>query len=368
MSWLFFVLTLPWLVVGLHTLVNVVWYRRLSGFATPPKAQPKLSILVPARNEEATLPHLIPSLLAQDYPNVEIVILNDGSTDQTQAILESFSDPRLRVVQGTGLREGWRGKPNACEQLVHASSGDLMAFTDADTTWLPQTASRIVAAFESTNADVISAWSEQTLTTWLSHLVQPFLAWSIGALLPMRLAEDKRFPGLTSANGQLLVYRREVYHRFGGFERVKASILEDIEVAKLLKSEGYRYLFMNGVGAIRCTMYNSNKDLIEGFSRNFFASLGHNTLGLFATIVVFVWLFWGPMVWLVLSGSPLAFLTCCLMWLSRWRTDAEFAHPHWLFITAPFSVLVWAWLSLLSWQRFRTGNVVWKGRTYDLRK
>ncbi len=374
---LFLTLTLPWLLLCLHTWLNALLFQRLAHFKKPAPHQPKVSLLVPARNEEKTLPLLMPSLLAQNYPNLEILVLNDNSEDATQSILEGFSDPRLKLMMGGPLPEGWRGKPNACEQLAHASSGEILLFTDADTVWHKDATQLMVNALHHHRADAVSTWPEQILVGRISHLIQPFLAWSILALMPMVMINSRRFPNMNPASGQLFAYKRESYFKFGGFARVKTSILEDMECAKLLKKDGFRYKFLNGLGVVQCKMYNNDQEVLDGFSRNFFAVVNYQILPFIAAALGFFWVFVFPIIWFVLAlfGVPifgeanwqLALLTIVLMLLSTARSYAEFGNPIALALLVPLSALTWIRIAALSWYRFVKGQVTWKGRTYNLR-
>ncbi|MFN3267029.1 MAG: glycosyltransferase, partial [Deinococcales bacterium] len=290
------------------------------------------------------------------------------STDSTQAVLDSHKSGILRVIQGQELKKGWRGKPNACHQLAKAATGDILAFTDADTIWNPNATQQIVQAMQQNNADALSVWSEQILSTTLGKILQPFMAWSLVGLLPMGLARDSRYPAITSANGQLFAYKKEVYWKFGGFERVKDSILEDIEAAKLLKKEGYRYVLLNGVSSISCKMYDSSKEALDGFAKSNFAAIGYSPFGYIAASALFIWLHWMPFVWLLIAPSPiLPFCTITLMYLSRARSDLECKYPLALSLLAPVSVLAWVYVTGVSWYRYAVGKVTWKGRSYDLR-
>ncbi len=364
-------LTLPWLLLSVHTLINAVLFKRLASFPRA-KKQPLVTILVPARNEEISLPVLLPTLLAQNYPQLEIIILNDHSTDGTQTILESISDRRLRVIQGGELQAGWRGKANACDQLAKVATGEILIFTDADTIWHPDATQHIVAAFEHSQAEVLSAWSEQILTSRFSRWLQPFIAWSTVALMPMPLAADSRFPDIVSANGQLFAYTKAAYNKFGGFARVKSSVLEDIDCAKLLKKEGYNYRFFNALGSIKCKMYNNDAEVIDGFSRGSFAVLNYQPVSVVGTAILFLWLFIAPIIWFLLallSGADIGLpaLTVALMIISRARTDLEFGFPIQLSLTTPISAICWTYIAFLSWYRYATGRISWKGRTYDMR-
>jgi chlorobactene glucosyltransferase len=366
----------PLAVLVLFTLVNAVSLKRIRVFAhlRLPPPLPMVSVLVPARNEERNLAVLLPTLTVQDYPNLEVIVLDDHSTDGTHAVASGFAarDARLRLIEGGPLEPGWMGKPNACRQLADAASGELLVFTDADTIWQPDAVTNVVKAFHKTGADALSAWPEQVLKGWLSRLMQPFMAWSVLALLPIQLVPDPRFPLIVSANGQLIAFRRRCFDAIGGFAAGRDSVLEDMAMARAVGQAGMRFWLLSGVGSVKCRMYSSSREVFDGFAKSAYTNLGSNPLALVGAILAFGWLFIAPWVWLISSlvtGADLtwAIVAVGLSLLTRAISDLEFAYPLVLSLLQPFSAVAWAVMAVVSARRHMRGRVRWKGRVYDLR-
>jgi chlorobactene glucosyltransferase len=369
MEWLLLPLVLSVVMIA----INARLLPSLAAYETQPLHNtPKVSLLIPARNEAKNLPRLLPSLLAQDYPNLEILLLDDHSTDETLAVAEQFADPRLRVLQGGELLAGWFGKPNACRQLAQAATGEVLIFTDADTFWQPHAVSRTVKALESMQADALCAWPKQLFSGWVCTLVQPLTIFGIVLILPTwRILSDPN-PFLVSANGQMLTFKRACLEQIGGFEAVKSSILEDIELARLVKISGMRFGLLSGATDIECRMYTGNREALRGFSKNVFAGLGYSYLRLVVQFVALLLLFTAPLVWLVsalLNNQPwqAAALAVFLGVLGRFIADRKFGFAGWLCLLQPFSVLMFLYIALVSVWRYHTGRNHWKGRMYDLR-
>jgi chlorobactene glucosyltransferase len=369
-------LVVPLAVLALFTLVNAIGFKRVRAFAHVrlPQPLPRVSVLVPARNEERNLTVLLPTLTAQDYPNLEVIVLDDHSTDGTHAVASGFAvrDSRLRLIEGGPLEPGWMGKPNACRQLADAASGELLVFTDADTIWQPDAVTNVVKAFHKTGADALSAWPEQVLKGWLSRLMQPFMAWSVLALLPIQLVPDPRFPLIVSANGQLIAFRRRCFDAIGGFAAGRDSVLEDMAMARAVGQAGMRFWLLSGVGSVKCRMYSSSREVFDGFAKSAYTNLGSNPLALVGAILAFGWLFIAPWVWLISSlvtGADLtwAIVAVGLSLLTRAISDLEFAYPLVLSLLQPFSAVAWAVMAVVSARRHMRGRVRWKGRVYDLR-
>ena len=163
-------LTLTLAGLAVYAVLNARAWRNLRELPqTSSPDRPKVSVLVPARNEKANLERLLPSLLAQDYANLEIFVLDDHSNDGTLEVIQRFAalDSRLQAVEGAILPSGWLGKPHACQQLSRAASGEILIFTDADTFWTADGVGLIVNAFASTRADALCAWPEQECRDWL---------------------------------------------------------------------------------------------------------------------------------------------------------------------------------------------------------
>jgi chlorobactene glucosyltransferase len=375
MMWL---LLIPLLGLSLFTLWNAPRFPRLNSYVSNKQhvtPSPLVSILIPARNEEANLAALLPTLLAQTYTDIEVVILDDHSTDRTLEVAQSFAviDSRFRVVPGGPLMPGWLGKPNACQQLIDAARGDLLVFTDADTLWNPNAIDTVVTAFERTQCDALSGWPEQVLSGWFSSVIQPFMAWSLVAFLPMWLVPDPKYPGTVSANGQLLAFKRRTLERVDGFVGVRGSILEDMLLAKSIKRAGMRFEFMNARGVVTCKMYDSTEDAFNGFAKAAFINVGSSVPNLGLAIFGFAFGFVLPWVWLIwslLTGSSLLWPIVAVVAsvAGRAASDYQFGFPIWLSLTQPVAVLGWIAIALTSYRRHEAGRVHWKGRAYDLKQ
>ena len=329
-----------------------------------------MSLLVPARNEAVNLEHLLPSLIAQEYANLEIIVLDDHSSDGTLAVIRNYAalDSRLLPLEGADLPPGWLGKPHACQQLSRAASGELLIFTDADTLWSPDGVGLIVNAFASTDADALCAWPEQECTDPLSSLLQPLQQWSLMAFLPLALVPARRFPMAVAANGQCLAFTREMYNRIGGHSGVCSSVIEDMALARNLKNARGRFGLFNAAGVIRTRMYTSVGEAFAGYAKNVFPAFGASRLAFAAVMLLNLILFVAPWVWLIVQPGLEPAFAVLLSLLPRTLSDRASHYPSGLSLLHPLAILIWAVVGLASWHRYERGAVSWKGRSYDLRE
>jgi len=339
--------------------------------------RPFVSVLVPARNEEHVIEACVLSLLAQDYPRYEVVVLNDSSEDRTLEILrrlEASSGSRLRIVQGEPLPEGWHGKAWACRQLGDLGSGELLLFTDADTLHKPAVISRSVAALYASKADMLTLTPWQEMGGFLEKLVIPLVYFILMCYLPLRFVRTSPKSVFCSAIGQFMLFRREIYRNIGGHHAVKTAIVEDVWLCREVKKAGGRVAVYNGVDALSCRMYRSPGEIIRGFSKNLFAGLGYRSFGLFALVVLtlaFHVLPYGFLSAALLLGDfsaslfflPLlqiaTALLCRLLIAGRFHQPAGFALLHALSQLALVAIA----LNSFAITRFGKGPQ-WKGRHY----
>lgn len=242
-----------------------------------PERLPSASLLVPARNERATLPSTLPSWLTQDA--VEVLVLDDGSSDGTGAYLAAAAaaEPRLRVVQGAPLPTGWSGKNWACAQLAEAARGELLVFTDADVTWSPGALAAVRSAIARERADLLTCWPRQRCLTLGERLLVPLVDMLLLTTLPAPLARLRWPPSATGANGQLMAWTREAYERFGGHAAVRAEVLEDVRSAQRLKRQGGRIVLTLGRELVSTRMYQGYRAAVDGFGKNVLAAAGSPT-------------------------------------------------------------------------------------------
>ncbi len=357
--------------IGLHVylagfaIFNSLFWRDLRRDKT--RAAFKISVLVPARNEARNLERLIPTLLAQDAPNLEIVILNDRSDDDTQSVLERVQDSRLRIIEGAELPEGWLGKNWACHQLSQAATGDVLIFTDADTSWQPLTVSNIALELAAQRADALCVWASQRVEDNISRLIQPLQQWSLIAFLPLFFVPLRLFTVAVAANGQCLAFTRAMYGRIGGHEAVKNSVIEDMALARAVKKTRGKFWLINGAGSLETRMYANETEAFEGYAKNVYPAFGATPAAFFLASVFNLSMYFLP--WLLLPFDlPLALLTITCSLVARVISDVRNRYDLTWTLLHPIGIVIWAWIGLESMRRYRAGRVRWKGREYDLRR
>ena len=335
---------------------------------------PRVSILVPARDEEKTIVQCITSLLAQDYLDFEVLALDDCSQDYTVELLDGLAaqDDRLRVLHGQVLPPGWLGKHWACYQLAEAASGELLLFTDADTRHHPQALREAVGVLIGERADFLSAWPRQEVLTWGERLVVPLIYWAFLAFVPLALAYRTRITALTAAIGQFMLIRRAAYEQVGGYAAIRNHTADDLALARRVNAAGLRWLALDGGNRVSCRMYTSFEQAFQGVSKNLFPAFDYRLLPF---IFVWIWLgvvFLEPLVVLVAAvlGGPLppsaikmaglAVAMALLLWslaLGRLR------FPFWIALAYPLILALAMVIAFESLALNLAGKATWKGRT-----
>ena len=290
--WLYFEISVVAFVASLVLISLSNWrtLRRLDRCRPAPRL-PRVSVLIPARNEESHIGDCVRSLLVQDYPDFEVVVLNDHSTDRTGEILGALraGEPRLRVLEGANLPDGWLGKHWACHQLAQASDSGIILFTDADTRHGPQSVRHGVAALEAEDADLLTAIPHEETITWAERLAVPVIPWSIFTFLPLVVAYRAPYRLLSATIGQYMLFRRSVYMQVGGHAAVRDDPVDDIALGRRIKAQGFRWRLADATHDVRCRMYRSAGQVVEGFSKNLFAAFGNRLapfLGVWAWLSV----------------------------------------------------------------------------------
>lgn len=354
--------------------------------ARPPKSAPLISFCVPARNEERNIRACVEGLLAQDYPNFEIIVLDDRSTDATSAILADLAtrDSRLHPISGSDLPPGWAGKPHALYQAAAAARGEWLCFVDADTFISPATLSSCYAKALETKADMFTIMTFQVLGSFWERAVMPLVltALSVG-FSPRKVNDPQRNDAV--ANGQFILIRRSVYDAIGGHERVKDSIVEDKAIAEQVKWNGYRLVVADGHLLARTRMYTSLPEMWEGWTKNIYLGLREQSgllwLGVFGAIIALlaalfvpIWPFLG-IAWYLNGGGWMAALIVAeslLFWtymiIARMQVARQMEISAWYAFTTPLGSAIFAAMMITSAFRVLSGKgVTWKGRSYASR-
>jgi len=342
-----------------------------------------VTIVVPARNEAVNIETLLKSVTASHYPDFDVVVLDDRSDDGTGALARAHqrgNASRVLVVDGVELPDGWLGKPWACRQGAAQAMGELLLFTDADTVHGPDLLGRAVAAMEEDGADVLTVAGRQLMGSFWERLIQPqiFLAMVIRFRDPDKTVRPGRWRDAI-ANGQFLLFKREVYDAIGGHESVKGEVVEDLALAQGVVRSGYRLSLRLGETVFATRMYRSLRELVDGWSKNIFTG-GLKTVppalrGIMApaSVVVAAALWIAPPVALSLAlagagGDPLlwwsgsAVTFSCVFWMVF---TGRMGAPFYYGFLYPLGAVAGMYIFLRSWTRGR--NVEWKGRRYVVR-
>jgi chlorobactene glucosyltransferase len=375
-------LCLPWLAVGLFMLLVVRPPPELpDGELGGREAAPLVSVIVPARNEEENLPVLLASLTSLEYPNYEILVVDDQSEDRTAELVEQAPPGNaraLRLVRGDTPPEGWFGKPWACFQGAREARGTLLLFTDADTWHHPGLLKRAVLGLETEAADLLTLIGRQVMGSFWERLLQPQFFMLLAARFPR--AGTPRKPGQwrhAIANGQYLLFRRHVYDAVGGHEAVGGEVVEDMRMAQILVRGGWRLVVREGRG-LRTRMYRSLGGLVAGWSKNITTGALQATGGWLQSLILPLSLVAGIWLWLV----PPAILTWALLTSSGGLVlqfgvaTTGFGILYWGLASAvmggnplhgliyPLGSIVTAYIFILSWAR--GGKIFWRGRSYRM--
>lgn len=361
-------------VLGIATLA---WSNlRLFRPAPPPFADaPAVSILIPARDEARGIEAAVRAACAQRAAPVEVVVLDDDSTDGTTEILARLEGelPPLRVVRGSPLPAGWAGKAWACWQLAseHAR-GEWLLFVDADVRLEPEAAARALAAARVDAADFVSGFPRQHTPTAGEALIVPLVYLVLLCYLPMALVRRVAMPSLSAGCGQLMLVRRTAYLAADGHRAIRTTLHDGIKLARRMKACGHPIALFDGGDLAACRMYAGFGATWRGFSRNAYEALG-SPAALGVMIALNGGLFVLPFLALpaaLLSGglsstSAIWALAVAVVLALRTRLAARFGSPLWTVAATPVAVALMIALQLHSYFNHCTGRpVVWRARTY----
>jgi len=288
-----------------------------------PISFPKVSVLIPARNEEAVLGSLLDSIEKQDYSDFEVLVCDDHSSDNTEDILNWIAgeDERFHWFLGEKLPEDWLGKNFACHQLAQKASGKYLIFLDADVELSTNAITKAVALFQKNRLALLSVFPQQKMESFAERIIVPVMNWILQSLLPMILVQKSKFPSLSAANGQLMMFDAENYRTHQWHSRVRNQNVEDIRLARMIKSEGFKIAVLLGNNDVFCRMYRSFDEAVVGFSRNIHEYFGGRRIvmlvfwlivcfGPFIVFFSFGWWFLGLFVLLVLVNRVFISLAC----------------------------------------------------------
>jgi glycosyltransferase involved in cell wall biosynthesis len=349
---------------GLLSLIFLlsVWNRRYGPYLSnyPDRNDgPKVSILIPARNEADNLRQLLPRLLASAYANYEILVLDDHSTDNSKEVARTAGIP---VLQSEPLPAGWTGKNWACWQLAQKAQGDIFLFIDADVLPAPLAVARTVGCMESENLAGLSSFPRQIYDNlWLAATVPFIMELPIVGWIPMAAVSSRRFPYFMAANGQWLAVRRTSYFLAGGHSGVRSNIVDDIALANRIRQHGTFKTFYGSLD-VSVRMYKSYGQMQLGFSKNLFLLCGGSWMAFLGFLGFYTLVYIVPVVAAVTAPWTWGMALLALTFGWRWNTATVMKSPKRAIWLHPVGVLLAGQLLLLSAARTQCGGNTWKGR------
>lgn len=369
-----------WAVCLANVIFNLAVTPRLARRRLPQgEPSPRVSIVVPARDEEREIGAAVGSLLAQDYPDFEVVVVNDRSTDRTGEILAAMEDPasRLRVVAGSEPPEGWLGKPHALAIGAREASGGLLLFADADVHYHPLALGEAVAAMRALEADFLCLLPRIEGRGFWENVLMPYVIASF-FLGPGFLANGDwpRWFAVGGGAGNLI--RRDVYDRLGGHETLKNSVVDDVRLAFTARGAGFRTRVVRAEDRVSVRMYRGFREVWDGFSKNtaYIFNGATGVLLLFLTAVLIAAAIVPPAVLLAAAGGlkapagdiGLAAGAFALLLAGRVILAVALRDPVWPALAHPFMAAVWAGMIGRSlYYRIVRRTLTWRGREFDAR-
>jgi glycosyltransferase involved in cell wall biosynthesis len=326
-------------------------------------ARPAVSVIVPARNEEASLGACLASLAAQTGVDFEVIVVDDGSTDRTRAIAMSF--PIVQVDEPGPLPSGWTGKNNAVTAGAEHARGEWLLFTDADTVHRPGSLARALAEAQEHHADLLSYSPEQQVHGFWEKAVMPVIFAELARKYPPSKVSDFS-SHMAAANGQYLLISRVVYDEIGGHAAVADSLLEDVALARKVRDSGHRIRFRYGGDAVRTRMYQSFAQLREGWTKNLSLLFSFPVVLAFGRALEFL-LVLACLVLAAMSATARDWFHTVFYLVVPCLTVMRIATAHFSWESNLLGILglpVFSYLLVRSKLFHKHGRVSWKGRTY----
>jgi hypothetical protein len=369
-------------VLLLAAVPALLYCANLALYRTPPlpgpeKQLPPVSVLIPARNEEASIEAAVRSVLGNRGVSLEVVVLDDHSSDRTAEIVQRLAreDARVRLESAPELPAGWCGKQHACHVLASHAKYPLLLFMDADVRLESQGIARLVGFLLDSGADLVSGFPRQATHTWMEKLLIPLIHFILLGFLPIARMRRDPLPALGAGCGQLFLARAEAYHASGGHASIRTSLHDGIKLPRAFRTAGKKTDLCDATALASCRMYRSASEVWFGLAKNATEGLAAPAMIVPATLLLFS----GQIMPFVLLSCfachlfdldllplMLLLLAAGLAWLPRWLGMYRFKHSLLGALLHPlgvFMLLSIQWYALL--RRLLGGQANWRGRKYS---
>lgn len=360
---LFVFITLSLGVILMITIYNLLTAPVIYHSTSGKNVLPLISVLIPARDEEQNIGKCLSHLVNQKYNNLELIVLDDNSKDNTKQIVESFTHKheRIKLIKGKQLPKGWLGKNWACHQLSIYATGQYLLFMDADMELQPNA---ISAAFEEMNRSevkMISVFSSQLIKSFGEWIVVPLMNWMLLAFLPLKMVYTSTNKSFVAANGQFMFWERNAYLETGGHEMTKDKVVEDMEFARICKLNNIRIKTLLGGNLIYCRMYSGLSEAIIGFTKNFYPGFNINAFAFLLMITFFVTIFLLPFILVFINNLyiiPIVMIVLIRIIISIKSRQNTFINV----LLHPLQMVLMYIVGIKSMINTKSGKLLWKGR------
>jgi chlorobactene glucosyltransferase len=363
-------------VFAINLILNLRALRRPDRNSKIPEPAPLVSVLIPARNEEENIEACLESLQEQDYPNFEILVLDDNSEDRTAELVERLAakDGRIKLIKGQPLAEGWAGKPFACYQLAEKAKGSWLLFVDADTTHAPHMLRSTLALALELKPSLLSGFPRQMAESIPEKIGMPVFYFIIMSWMPLWWLQRSKEPKPSMAIGQFILFRREEYWRIGGHKAVGSKVLEDVWLGVETVRHGGRHIAVDLSSVVSTRMYQGMRQMWSGLVRSIYSIAAISPVALLGLLVVGFIFYLAPFYWLwnayFSMAAPtdwryIAIFQVAIIIFMRWLLDSRFKEPlisaflHPLGFSFLFGATVYA-----TWRQVVGQSVRWKDRLY----
>lgn len=340
----------------------------------PGTSRPRMSVLIPARDEESLIGAALDSVLANEGVDLDIVVLDDSSEDRTAEIVREYAarDSRVRLIAGHPLPAGWSGKQHACFALSQEARTDLLCFLDADVSLEPDALARAAAFLDASRSELVSGFPREVTVTFLERLLLPMIHFVLLGFLPLAGMRNGNHPAFAAGCGQWMLARRPSYFKTGGHSAIRATLHDGIRLPALFRAAGLHTDIFDATDVAQCRMYRSAREVWDGLSKNAVEGIAApQRIGFFTVLLA-----GGQLLPFALCGlgffgriSPPAFriagVTAALTLVPRLVAAARYRQPWGAALLHPVGIaalLALQWYALI--QHLRRRPASWKGRTY----
>ena len=365
------------IAVIFYMTANIIYLVRLQPVVKPISNPPRLSVCVPARDEARGIQACLQSLLNQDYPNFEVIAIDDHSTDSTGDIMRTLSqeNAHLKVLKAADLPEDWLGKPFALHQAFKIAQGEYLLFTDADLVFQSTTLNTAVHVMRERELDLLTLMPQAEFGSFWERAVQPVIFGFIASLTRFKNVNN---PDHKSAMGfgAFLMFRRTAYEKIGGHEAGKADVLEDVLIAKRAKRAGLKMLVADGKQLFSIRMYFGLKEIWFGWQKNMFLAMDKSVVKATYNIFVVLGFLFTPYIILAINifeqigwfWIGLAMASVVLVSAAAYKTCDELGLHRNTAVLFPLGALVMA--AIMANSMFQTlvrKKTEWRGRVYSVK-